>query len=128
MNLLLFIMTLIGSFIALRIGAIAFELTGLEWSLAKFQTLSCFTGTGFAAKEAELITMSSIEVCKDSSILDKTLRKANLRNFDTTILVIEKKETTIPNSSADMEVVLGDKLVCFGKLEDMRNKLCVVSG
>lgn len=240
MNLLLFIMALVVSFIVIRIGAIAFELIGLEWSLAKFQALFCFTGTGFTTKEAELITgspqrrriasilivlghaglvtliatfanslrpaiimpkftipfvhlvfpsrllplinliiivifvfatykiftnakfarklsnglrvrlikkdiirpvsfeellvatggygVSSIEVCKDSPILDKTLREANLRNLDITILVIEKKETTIPNPSADMKVVLGDKLVCFGKLEDIRKKLCVVPG
>ena len=56
MNLLLFIFVLISSFIIVRIGAIAFELTGLEWSLAKFQSLSCFTGTGFTTREAELIT------------------------------------------------------------------------
>jgi len=56
MNILLFIATLIVSFIVVRIGAIAFQLTGLEWSLAKFQSLSCFTGTGFTTREAELIT------------------------------------------------------------------------
>ncbi len=56
MNLLLFIIVLIVSFVIVRIGAIAFQLTGLEWSLAKFQALSCFTATGFTTKEAELIT------------------------------------------------------------------------
>lgn len=56
MNLLLFIIVLIVSFIIVRIGAIAFQLTGLEWSLAKFQALSCFTATGFTTREAELIT------------------------------------------------------------------------
>ncbi|HUS72910.1 MAG TPA: TrkA C-terminal domain-containing protein [Sedimentisphaerales bacterium] len=56
MNLLLFIIVLIVSFIVVRIGAIAFQLTGLEWSLAKFQALSCFTATGFTTREAELIT------------------------------------------------------------------------
>ena len=55
MNLLLFFVTIVVSFIAVRIGAIAFELTGLEWSLAKFQALSCFTGTGFTTKEAEFV-------------------------------------------------------------------------
>ncbi|MFH1775977.1 MAG: TrkA C-terminal domain-containing protein [Candidatus Omnitrophota bacterium] len=55
MSLLLFMLTLVVSFIAVRIGAVAFQLTGLEWSLAKFQALSCFTGTGFTTKEAELI-------------------------------------------------------------------------
>ena len=56
MNVLLFIIMITISFVAVRIGAIAFQLTGLEWSLAKFQSLSCFTGTGFTTKEAELIT------------------------------------------------------------------------
>ena len=56
MNLVLFIMVLIISFIIIRIGAIAFQLTGIEWSLAKFQALSCFTATGFTTKESELIT------------------------------------------------------------------------
>ena len=55
MNLLLFITVIFVSFIVVRIGAIAFELTGLEWSLAKFQALSCFSGTGFTTREAELI-------------------------------------------------------------------------
>ncbi len=56
MNIFLFLFTIFISFIVVRIGAIAFELTGLPWSLAKFQALSCFTGTGFTTKEAELIT------------------------------------------------------------------------
>jgi hypothetical protein len=54
--IVLFILTLAVSFVVVRVGAIAFQLTGLEWSLAKFQSLSCFTGTGFTTKEAELIT------------------------------------------------------------------------
>jgi hypothetical protein len=56
MNLLLFIIVIIVSFIVVRIGAIALQLTGLEWSLAKFQALSCFTATGFTTREAELVT------------------------------------------------------------------------
>ena len=55
-NLILFILVLLSSFIIVQIGGIAFELTGLEWSIAKFQALSCFSGTGFTTKEAELIT------------------------------------------------------------------------
>jgi len=52
----LFIFALIFSFVIVRIGAIAFQLTGLEWSLAKFQALSCFSGTGFTTRESELVT------------------------------------------------------------------------
>ena len=56
--ILLFTITLAISFVIVQIGSIAFQLTGLEWSLSKFQALSCFTGTGFTTKEAELITGS----------------------------------------------------------------------
>ncbi len=58
MNLLLLIATLIVSVVAVRIGAVAFNLTGLEWSTAKFQALSCFSGTGFTTREAELVIAS----------------------------------------------------------------------
>jgi hypothetical protein len=68
MNLIIFAIVLTISFIAVRIGAIAFQLTGLEWSLAKFQALSCFSGTGFTTKESELI-VSNPQRRKIASVL-----------------------------------------------------------
>ncbi|MFH1458303.1 MAG: hypothetical protein ABIG31_03960 [Candidatus Omnitrophota bacterium] len=238
MNLLLFLFAIIVSFIVVRIGAIAFQLTGLEWSLAKFQALSCFSGTGFTTKEAELITgnpqrrriasvlmvlgnaglitviatfanslrpstimpkftipfvhlvfpsnllpwinlliivvsiyaiyrffthtnitkkltdalrarivkkeiikpvtfeellvttggygVSSIEVCKDSLILEKTLFESDLRIHDITVLAVERKEEITPNPAAETKIMLGDTLICFGKLENIRKELCVI--
>ncbi|UCE99177.1 MAG: hypothetical protein JSV82_08385 [Planctomycetota bacterium] len=236
MNLLLFISLIIVSFIAVRIGAIAFQLTGLEWSLAKFQALSCFTGTGFTTKEAELITsdkrrrriasvlivlghaglvtmiatfantlrppiieipllsdfvspgvmpwinltviavaiyviykvftntkfarkftnalrkrivkrdiiksvsfeellvatggygVSRVAVDGGSSILEKKLSESQLRKSDITVLAIIRADTTIPNPSANTKIILGDELVCFGKLENIRNQLCPAAG
>jgi len=55
MNLFLLLMTIVVSFIIVRIGVIAFQLTGLTWSQARFQALSCFSGTGFTTRESELI-------------------------------------------------------------------------
>ena len=238
MNLLLFIVAIIISFIVIRIGAIAFQLTGLEWSLAKFQALSCFTGTGFTTKEAELITgntqrrkiasflivlghagfvtliatfanslrpnqimstftlpilhsvvpsgmipwinliviimaiyvsyrvftyakfagkltdflrshivkkeivkrvsfeelviatggygVSQVEICANSTILNKTLLESSLKELDILVLAIERKEITIPNPSAGTRILLGDSLICFGKLGSIRKKLCMV--
>ncbi|MHC4158429.1 MAG: cation:proton antiporter regulatory subunit [Planctomycetota bacterium] len=232
MNLALFIVVLIISFIIVRIGAIAFQLTGLEWSLAKFQALSCFTSTGFTTKEAELITaspqrrrvasilivlghagfvtmiatfanslrppvveisvlsdfispgvmpwinlvvivvaiwviykvftdtklalrltnvlrdriikrdiikpvsfeelaiatggygVSKVAVDAGSAVLEKTLSESQLRKSDITVLAIIRADTTIPNPSAKTKILLGDELVCFGKLENIRNQLC----
>jgi len=237
--LLLFIVTLIVSFTVVRIGAIAFQLTGLEWSLAKFQALSCFTGTGFTTKEAELITsnkqrrkiasvlivlgnaglvimiatlagsfvpqqetvisklsesylpfhispylviwvnlgviivmvyliyrvftheqfakkltnflrrkiikreifqkvsfeelllatggygVSRVVVSAGSPVLNKTLARSNLRRHDITVLAIVRDGQTIPNPAADMSIILNDELICFGKLENIRNKICM---
>jgi len=56
MNLFLFLFAITISFLVVRIGGIAFELTGMQREQARFQSLSCFSGTGFTTSEAELIT------------------------------------------------------------------------
>jgi len=236
MNLLLFIMVLVISFIIVRIGAIAFQLTGLEWSLSKFQALSCFTGTGFTTKEAELVTanrqrrriasilivlghaglvtmiatfanslrpssitdklaipffnlgvpnsllpwinlavivvaiyviykvftntkfaqkltnvlrhrivkqdivkpvsfeelvvatggygISQIHVRKDSRILNKTLFESGLKSLDIVVLAIVRHGETMPNPPAEIPILLNDQLVCFGRLDNIRDRFC----
>jgi len=238
MNLVLFIVVLVISFIVVRIGAIAFQLTGLEWSQAKFQALSCFTSTGFTTKEAELITgdkqrrriasalivlghaglvtmiatlanslraheviesrlskqilpfhlppllvqlinlliiiaavyaiykiftntkfakkltntlrrkiikkeifrpvsfeelllatggygVSRVAVSAGSPVLNKTLSRSDLREHDITVLAIVRNSETIPNPGANMKILLSDELICFGKLENIRNRICM---
>jgi len=235
--LFLFILTLVVSFVVVRIGAIAFQLTGLEWSLAKFQALSCFSGTGFTTKEAELVTgnkqrrkiatvliilgnagfvimiatlagslvptkdtilnklsesflpfsvpaflvvwvnlviiivvvygiykvfthekfvrkmtnilrkkiikkeifqkvsfeelllatggygISRIAVSAGSPVLNKTLAKSGLREQDIMVLAAVRGSETIPNPPANMKILLGDELICFGKLENIRSRV-----
>jgi hypothetical protein len=237
MNPILFITVLIVSFIVVRTGAVAFHLTGLEWSMAKFQALSCFTATGFTTREAELVTsnlqrrriasilivlghaglvtmiatfantirpaakgwsipflpavipswllpwinlaiivvaiyvifklftntkfvhratnalkerlikgeviervsfeelaiatggygVSKIQVCKDSTVLDKTLIESKLRNVGIIVLAIVRGGETIAGPVADTKILLGDELVCFGKLGEIRDKVCKMS-
>ena len=55
-ELFLFLLTIVVVVMIVRIGAIAFELTGMPWEQAKFQALSCFTLTGFTTREALLVT------------------------------------------------------------------------
>jgi hypothetical protein len=43
------------SFIIVRIGGFALELTGIEPEVARFQALSAFSGTGFTTREAERV-------------------------------------------------------------------------
>ncbi|MHC4329894.1 MAG: cation:proton antiporter regulatory subunit [Planctomycetota bacterium] len=238
MSWMLFIIMIFVSFIVVRIGAIAFQLTGLEWSLAKFQSLSCFTGTGFTTQEAELITgdrqrrriasvlmvlgnagfvvmiatfantirpqqilekkviewllpfsvpsyilpwinlliitaavlaiwmiyrnatfrrrltnflrkrvirrelftaasfeelllatggygVSKVDICAGSPVLDMTLSESQLRRHDVTVLAITRAERTMPNPPADTKILLDDQLICFGKLQNIRDRTCM---
>lgn len=113
MNLLLFALTLLVSFIIVRIGAIAFELTGVELSLAKFQSLSCFTGTGFTTRGSGIIT-SNIQRRKVASIL-MVLGNAGL--------AISRKGSTLTNPKADEVIKPGDILYRFGKIDAIRTRL-----
>ena len=60
------------------------------------------------------------------SIVDKNLLESNLRKYDISVLVIEREGESIPNPPADTKILLGDKLTCFGKSENMREELCTV--
>ena len=51
----LLLITILVSFIAVRIGAFALQLTGIEPDVARFQALSAFSGTGFTTREAERV-------------------------------------------------------------------------
>lgn len=232
----LFIVTLIVSFIVVRVGAIAFQLTGLEWSLAKFQSLSCFTGTGFTTREAELVTgdkqrrriatvliicghaglvtmvatlagslvpskgfkekisepilpfplseeivpflnfailiiavyviyrvfssrkyvgrltrflrnkiikkelfervtfeellvatggygISRVKVSPDSAVRGKTLAELRLRQRGITVLAIIRGEETLPNPAAGSKMQIGDELIAFGRLQDIKTQI-----
>ncbi|MDD5725628.1 MAG: TrkA C-terminal domain-containing protein [Candidatus Omnitrophica bacterium] len=234
MNLILFLIVIGVSLITVRIGAIAFEITGLPWPLAKFQALSCFTGTGFTTRESELVTanpqrrkiasvliilghagfvtlvatfanslrsdwsteykipfinsiipyhmvpwvnlliiilgvfviyrvvinsslaakitalikahiikrqiiepvsfeelsvatggygVSRVEVCKNSPVLNKNLEEADLAGDNILVLAVEREGKVTPNPSPDTRFVLGDRVVCFGKFEDIRKKV-----
>lgn len=233
MHTILFIAAIVVSIMVVLIGAIAFELTGLERSSAQFQALSCFTGTGFTTKESEQITLyplrrriamflmiignagfvtmiaafanslnpqsflfnfapsylpsflppvlilllnlailgaagyfiyktatnaaliknigdrirkhllkkqymkpatfqelfitSSgygvvlIDITPSSTLLDRTISQSPLSERGVNVLAIERDSEVIPNPSADTKIDLHDRIVCFGKPEDMQS-------
>ena len=49
------LITIFISFIIVRIGGFALQLTGIEPEVARFQALSAFSGTGFTTTEAERV-------------------------------------------------------------------------
>jgi hypothetical protein len=103
-SVMLFIVALVSSFVVVRIGAIAFQLTGLEWSLAKFQSLSCFSGTGFTTKESELITgnpqrrriASVLMVFGNAGLVTMFAAAANALDPESTILAWFSSKSILP--------------------------------
>jgi ribosomal protein S6--L-glutamate ligase len=68
--------------------------------------------------------VSKITICADSPILAKTLIESKLKSYDITVLAVVKGHETIPNPSADTIFSLDDELICFGKLENIQEKIC----
>ena len=70
--------------------------------------------------------VSRIDVCSNSPILNKTLAESDLRKNDITILAIIRNDVTIPNPAANSIIQQGDELISFGKLENIRKKICSI--
>jgi ribosomal protein S6--L-glutamate ligase len=77
------------------------------------QRLSVSTGYGVA----ELL------VHGDADIVGKTLGDSGLRERDISVLTLHRGAAVIPNPRGDMALEPEDRLLCFGKLEEMRSMI-----
>jgi ribosomal protein S6--L-glutamate ligase len=77
------------------------------------QRLSLSTGYGVA----ELVVHTGAE------LVGKTMREAGLWERDITTLTLHRGRTVIPNPKKDVVLEAGDRLLCFGKLEEMRSMI-----
>ena len=70
--------------------------------------------------EAAGYGVAEIHVDEGTSIDGASLAESGLRDRDITVLVIENDHRVIPNPSGDRILHAGDRLLCFGNLEQMR--------
>jgi ribosomal protein S6--L-glutamate ligase len=54
-------------------------------------------------------------------ILGKTIEESGLRERDITVLTLTRGTKVIPNPRSSRELEVGDRLLCFGRLESMRD-------
>jgi ribosomal protein S6--L-glutamate ligase len=71
--------------------------------------------------------IARMTVCAGSPVMDKTLSDSALRSQDITVLAITREGKTSANPKADMKILLDDELLCFGKLENIKNRICTTS-
>jgi ribosomal protein S6--L-glutamate ligase len=77
------------------------------------QRLSVSTGYGVA----ELVVHAGAD------LVGKTMRQSGLWERDITTLTVHRGTTVIPNPKKDVVLEAGDRLLCFGKLEEMRSMI-----
>ena len=216
MSVFLLIIFICISYLVVRIGAIALEMTGMERARARFQALSAFSGTGFTTREAESVVnhprrrkivtylmimgnagivsviatlilslretgvfrpslnlaiiiasifvlyriasnrefakkltgkirktlreklhfdkvqveelvqqpdgygVATIIIGKKSKVAGSTLIKSGFREKDVLILSIERGEEIIHIPDAKTRIVAGDRIICYGKLDNLK--------
>jgi len=70
--------------------------------------------------------ISQIKIAVGNPLVNKTLLESNLKKHDVLILVIERKGESICNPPEYTKILPDDLLTCFGKLDFIRNELCVM--
>ncbi|MCW5936424.1 MAG: RimK family alpha-L-glutamate ligase [Fimbriimonadaceae bacterium] len=65
--------------------------------------------------------VAELVVSKDSTYEGKTIHESGLREQDVVVLTLEHEGTTIPNPSRNHALIAGDRLLCFGRLDAMKD-------
>ena len=71
-------------------------------------------------------SITRVDIRGGNPLIDKSLAESELRKSDITVLAISRGDNIIPNPSAETRMQEGDSLLCFGRLENIRNKSCSV--
>lgn len=67
--------------------------------------------------------VTEIHIPEGSEYVGKTVQESGLREKDINALTLNRNTTVIPNPRADRELEAGDRLLCFGKLDRMRDMI-----
>ncbi len=65
--------------------------------------------------------VAELRIPESSEYVGKTLENSGLRAKDINVLTLHRSNSVIPNPRSSRELEAGDRLLCFGKLEKMRN-------
>ncbi|WP_370246819.1 cation:proton antiporter regulatory subunit [Nocardioides sp.] len=77
------------------------------------QRLTVSTGYGVA----EILVQASAD------LVGTTLGESGLRERDITVLTLQRGTLVVPNPKRGHVLEAGDRLLCFGKLEEMRSMI-----
>ena len=93
-----------------HVSAAALTVRAFSPGLA-LQRLSVSTGYGVA----------ELAVLAGADMVGTTLGESTLRERDITVLTLHRGTAVIPNPKRNTVLEAGDRLLCFGKLDEMRS-------
>lgn len=64
--------------------------------------------------------VAELHIPEGSELVGRTIEQAGLRERDINVLTLQRNTTVIPNPKSSRELNAGDRLLCFGRLEAMR--------
>jgi ribosomal protein S6--L-glutamate ligase len=65
--------------------------------------------------------VAEIHIPDGSEYIGKSIQESGLRDKDIVVLTLNRGTTVIPNPRSQRQIEAGDRLLCFGKLDLMRN-------
>jgi ribosomal protein S6--L-glutamate ligase len=65
--------------------------------------------------------VTELYIPEGSEYIGKTIGQSGLRDKDINVLTLHRDTAVIPNPRASRELQAGDRLLCFGKLDAMRD-------
>ena len=65
--------------------------------------------------------VAEVQIMKNSDIIGKSVIDAGFREKDIVVMSIKRARSTISNPKPTREILVGDSLLCFGKLENMKS-------
>lgn len=65
--------------------------------------------------------VAEIAISEGAHLLTQNSTVGELRDLDITVLTLHRGTTVIPNPLDDRELLIDDRLLCFGRLDNMRN-------
>ncbi len=69
--------------------------------------------------------VAEIHIPDGSEYIGKSIKESGLRDKDIVVLTLNRGTTVIPNPRSQRQIEAGDRLLCFGKLDLMRNLIPV---
>jgi ribosomal protein S6--L-glutamate ligase len=64
--------------------------------------------------------VAELSIPEGSDYVGKTISSSGLLERDINVLTLNRGTTVIPNPKTDRQLTAGDRLLCFGRLESMR--------